>query len=103
FAAAGIPVPRSTHATVELNGRRLGLFVLVEGWTRQFLKRHFDDVRGNLYERSGGNDITDRFDVKSGDAPEDRLMLDVLAVATKEETANRLEAIDHVLDLDRFL
>ena len=103
FSAAGIPVPRATHATVELNGRRLGLYVLVEGWTRQFLKRHFDDVRGNLYERSVGNDITDRFDVKSGDAPDDRLMLDILVAATREESANRLETLEHVLDLDRFL
>src|SRR6185503_12061269 len=28
FEAAGVPVPRSDHATVELNGRALGLYVL---------------------------------------------------------------------------
>ena len=38
FRAAGMPVPRTDYATVELNGRRLGLFVLVEGWNKQFLR-----------------------------------------------------------------
>src|SRR6185436_9973152 len=36
YTAAGIPVPRVAHATVELNGRDLGVFVLVEGWNKQF-------------------------------------------------------------------
>src|SRR4030095_4541018 len=103
FNAAGIPAPRATHATVEVNGRRLGLYVLVEGWTRQFLKRHFDDVSGNLYERSVGNDLLDLYDVKSGDAPDDRFMLDLLAASTQEEGDRRLEEMERVLDLDRFI
>jgi spore coat protein H len=103
FTAAGVPSPRATHAIVELNGRRLGLFVLVEGWSRQFLKRHFDDSGGNLYERSVGNDLLDLYDVKSGDDPDDRFMLDLAAAATQEDTDHRLEELARVLDLDRFI
>src|SRR5258706_3302737 len=40
FLAAGIPSPQAGHATVDLNGRMLGLFVLLEGWNKQFLKQH---------------------------------------------------------------
>jgi spore coat protein H len=45
---AGVPTPRVDYATVELNGRQLGLYVLVEGWNKQFLKRHFTNGKGNF-------------------------------------------------------
>ena len=50
FLKAGVPVPRATHARVELNGRDLGLYVLVEGWDKEFLKHHFKNPKGNLYD-----------------------------------------------------
>src|SRR5690349_9136147 len=50
FEKAGIPVPRSDYAIVTLNGRSLGLYVLVEGFNKQFLSRYFKDVSGNLYD-----------------------------------------------------
>src|SRR5882672_4180410 len=58
FLAAGIPSPRAGHATVDLNGRVLGLFVLLEGWNKQFLKQHFRNPDGNLYDGGIGRDIT---------------------------------------------
>jgi spore coat protein H len=104
FDAAGVPVPRSSYATVSLNGRALGLYVLVEGWNKQFLKRHFQDGGGNLYEASLGMDIADSLEVKSGDSPDDRSMLAALLRAIREaELTNRCAAIARVLDLDRFL
>src|SRR5205085_9247534 len=51
FLAAGVPAPRVTRALVELNGRALGLYVLKEGFTEEFLARHFNRVSGELYER----------------------------------------------------
>jgi spore coat protein H len=71
FLKAGVPVPRTDHATVELNGRSLGLYVLAEGWDRQFLKRHFKDTRGNLYDPPQGADINKPLHVTSGDNPDD--------------------------------
>ena len=50
FRAAGIPAPRVAHAVVTLNGRRLGLYVLKEGFTEDFLGCYFKQVGGNLYE-----------------------------------------------------
>jgi spore coat protein H len=47
FAAAGVPVPRASHAKVELNGRDLGLHVLVEAFNKLFLARHFQSASGN--------------------------------------------------------
>ncbi len=104
FLAAGIPTPRASHATAELNGRSLGLFVLVEGWNKQFLKRHFHNPNGNLYDGGFGKDITAPLEATSGDFPEDHTLLDILVGACKEPDATRrLSQIRDVLDFDRFL
>jgi hypothetical protein len=105
FNAADIPVPRVTHAMVELNGRDLGMFVLVEGWNKQFLKHHFADTGGNLYERvSGANEVNKRLEVKTGDTPDDRRALEALAAAAEEtDLPKRWAALERTLDLDRFI
>lgn len=104
FLKAGIPTPRASHATVELNDRALGLYVLVEGWNKQLLKRYFKNPNGNLYDGGFGKDITYPLDATSGDDPENRALLDILAAACKENDLNkRLDEIKQVLDLDRFI
>jgi len=103
FLAAGIPTPRASHAMVELSGRPLGLYVLVEGWNKQFLKEHFADARGNLYDGGIGRDITVPLDA-SGDQPENSMLLDILVGACRDpDPTTRLAEIRKVLDLDRFL
>ena len=70
FNATSVPVPRAGHATVTFNGEPLGLYVLLEGWNKRFLKRHFPDLKGNLYEGAFRNDITahDRAGVPAQDS-----------------------------------
>src|SRR5437773_1489830 len=41
FVAARVPTPRASPALVNLNGRELGLCVLIEGANKQFVKRNF--------------------------------------------------------------
>ncbi|HKX62652.1 MAG TPA: CotH kinase family protein, partial [Verrucomicrobiae bacterium] len=60
FLEAGVPTARTTHARVWLNGRDLGLYVLKEGYDRQFLKRHFRNPKGNLYDGGFLQEITAR-------------------------------------------
>jgi hypothetical protein len=50
FAAAGIPSPRCTRAHVTVNGVPMGPYVAVEEYKKPFLRRHFPDITGNLYE-----------------------------------------------------
>ena len=50
FAAAGLPSPRCSFATVTVNGKELGLYVHVEEIKAPMLARHFDSAEGNLYE-----------------------------------------------------
>jgi hypothetical protein len=104
FLQAGVPVPRADYATVELNGRTLGLYVLTEGWDRRFLKRYFQDPGGNLYDPGMGRDINATLPVVCGDNPEDQAELKALAAAaTEPDPARRLARLEEVLDLDRFI
>lgn len=104
FAKAGIPVPRAGHSVVSINGRTPQLYVLVEGWNKQFLKRHFKNPKGNLYDGGAAKDITSPVEVQSGDKPEDRSRLQDLIAATREtNTTVRVQKLGEVLDTDQFL
>lgn len=104
FAKAGIPVPRAGHLVVSVNGRRAQLYVLVEGWNKQFLKRHFKNTKGNLYDGGAAKDIDRPIEVQSGDKPEDRSRLQDLLMACRETNAiARTQRLDEVLDTDQFV
>lgn len=61
WRAAGIPAPRTALANVMLNDEPFGLYVIREGYDKQFLRRHFSDPDGNLYEASvAGVDMADQ-------------------------------------------
>jgi spore coat protein H len=104
FLKANVPVPRATHATVRLNGRDLGLYVLTEGWDKQFLKRHFQKTGGNLYDGGFLKDVTDELTTNAGDNPKNQADRITLAEAAKEpDLAKRVTRLQKVLDIDRFL
>src|SRR6185295_20034700 len=72
FLDVGVPSPRAGHAFVRIEGRDAGLYVLLEGWNKQFLKRHFKSVKGNLYDGGSGGDVTKALKVGNGENGEDR-------------------------------
>src|SRR6185369_2116113 len=84
FEAAGVPVPRSDHATVLINGRDLGLYVMIEGFGKPFLKRYFKNVSGNLYDGGFVKDVMGNLNTNSGDKREDRSDLRRLVRAALE-------------------
>ena len=104
FEAAGVPVPRAAHATLALNGRYLGLRVLLEGASKQFVKRYFNDAKGNLYDGGFCQDITGALAVNSGDQPEVHSGLRALVSALREpDPAKRWSRLNQTLDMDRFI
>ena len=104
FNAAGVPAPRAGHSRVSLNGRDLGFYVLVEGYNKRFLKRHFESVKGNLYDGGSGGDITKTLKVDTGGVPDNRSDLLALAAAVRETNAVvRAARMEKMVDLDRFL
>ena len=102
FRDVGVPAARVTHAWVHLNGRDLGLYVLVEGINKDFLRRHFKSDSGNLYE-GYTQDIDEDLDQDNG---EDISQSDLraLAKAAREPNSNeRWERLNKLLDVDRFI
>jgi hypothetical protein len=104
FEAAGVPVPRAHHATLLINSRDLGLYVMTEGWGKPFLRRHFRKVGGNLYDGGFLQDINQDLDTNSGNDREDRSDLNRLREAILEpDPAIRSERLGEVLDVERFI
>jgi spore coat protein H len=105
FRAAGVPTPRAGHALVELNGRKLGLYVLKEGFTEDFLALHFRHPNGDLYEPAlDAHDVHEPLEKALGRRPEDRSNLEVFAAAaTEPNLARRWQRLQGILDMDRFI
>jgi spore coat protein H len=103
FLQAGIPTPRATQAHVELNGRSLGMYVLVEGFNKDFLRQHFKDANGNLYDGGFLKDINARLDVNSGNAEDQSDRIALLEAVQEADLDKRLSRLSAVLDIDRFL
>jgi spore coat protein H len=104
FNAIGVPTPRAGHAVVALNGRPLGVYVLLEGANKPFLARHFQSTAGNLYDGGSGGEITSELAVESGDNRDDRSALANLVEAAQElDPGKRWTRLNELLDVDEFL
>ncbi|MEO8428281.1 MAG: CotH kinase family protein [Verrucomicrobiota bacterium] len=104
FEAAGVPAPRAGNAKVDFNGHGLGLYVLVEGVNKQFLRRYFKDTTGNVYDGHSQSDVTRNLPTNSGESPADQTRLRALAAAVREtDLKTRLASLEKTLDLDRFI
>jgi hypothetical protein len=105
FGAAGIPAPRVAGALVTLNGRRLGLYVLKEGFTEDFLSCHFSHPGGNLYEPEEGHDVNQHLKRNSVRAQaRDRQALRALAMAALDPNiSNRWAALNKSLATKEFI
>ena len=105
YRKAGVPTPRVTYATLELNGRKKGFYVVKEGFTKDMLGIYFKNPHGNLYDGGFLHEITDQLERDSGgdDDVKDWSDLKALAKAAQMPDINdRFDAMCKVLDMDRF-
>jgi hypothetical protein len=104
FNDAGIPAARVTNARFKLNGRDCGFYVVVEGFNKDFLKRHFKDGKGNFYDGGFLQDINQPLEKDSGDERKDQPDLKALVEACYvPDRGLRWAAMQKYLDTDRFL
>jgi hypothetical protein len=99
FRDAGVPAARVTHARVSFNGRDLGLYVLIEAMNKTFLKQHFRNANGNLYE-GYAKDIGQTLE-HDGGPPGDQSDLRSLVAAAMKAKENGGE-FGRIFDVDGF-
>jgi hypothetical protein len=101
---AGLPAARAGHATLQLNGRRLGLYVVKEGLTTEFLAQYFRRTDGNLYDGGFQKDVNEVMERIHGDGPDDQNdRLALVAAAGERDPARQWKRLQEVLDVDRFI
>jgi spore coat protein H len=104
FRQADVPAPRCGYARVRLNGRELGLYVLIEGVEKEFIQQHFASIDGNLYDEGDPPDVTGKLEKARGRDRNDQSDVDSLAAAALlTDPAERWKQLQQRLDMDRFL
>jgi spore coat protein H len=101
YRDAGVPAARVTFARVTLNGRELGFYVLIEAMNKTFLKQHFKNPNGQLYE-GYARDVDKELEQDSG-PPGDQSDVRAFVTAAGLPPDRRLPELRKVLDVERFL
>lgn len=103
---AGLPAPRTAHATLRFNGEDKGLYVVEESTTADYLAAHFGAGGGNLYEGpwdfprgAAAADLKD--EVSEMRTRDDLEALTRVVMDTPD--AQLADALAPLLDVDRFI
>lgn len=103
FSSIGIPAPRAGQALVSINGRDIGLCVVLEGANKGWVKRNFASAKGNLYDGGSGGDLK-ALEVDAGFNPDDRTAITNLFNATKMTNLTaRYRRLNELLDVEHFI
>lgn len=107
FRDAGIPAPKTGYAAVTVNGTFLGLYTNVESIKKPFLRDHFANAGGHLYEIQltdfhplALNAIEDKGNSKGKN---DRAYVRSLAELLAQDGELKLDELDAIIDLDQFI
>lgn len=104
YRAIGVPTARAAHALVELNGRKVGLYGLKEGYNSPWLERNFPDRdNGNLYDGGFLQDVDAALELDEGKDVK-RADLQALVKACREGDHNKkYAAVEKLVDVDLFI
>lgn len=99
---AHVPASRCSHGFVKFQGRDLGLYVVKEAFTKEFLSAFYKNVDGELYDGGFVREIDENCEMDQGD-PKDKTALKELMAASREgDNAKRWEQLGKILDTDLF-
>ena len=99
---AGVPASRCTHAYVVLNGKKLGTYVLKEGFNTEFLSYFFKDPRGHLYDGGFCKPVGLDLEVDQGDPDEKQRLTELVGAAHDNNPAMRRSRVERILDVDAY-
>ena len=101
--AMGLPTARAAHAVVELNGRKVGLYVLKEGYNSAFVRRNFPEQRdGNLYDGGFLRDIDGDLKLDAGTDVKRADLKAVVKACQVGDAKKRAKEVAKLVDVDRF-
>lgn len=100
---AGVPASRCTHAHVTLNGRPLGIYVLKEGFNKEFLSYFFKDTKGHLYDGGFVSDIHPGMELDKGPKENQAPLAELIAACREPDVAARAKRLEAILDIDAYL
>lgn len=102
YRDAGLPASRVTHGFVELNGKNLGLYVIIEAVNKDFLRRHFGNTSGNMYE-AYLQDIDQNLDQDNGVDIKQMDRKAFVATCLIADPAERWRRLQRSFDVDGFI
>ena len=100
---AGVPASRCSHAFVELNGRDLGLYVVKEAFTKDFLAAFFKNNAGDLYDGGFCAEINENTEKDMGDPNDKAGIKELIAASQEPDNAKRWERLGKILDIEKFV
>jgi hypothetical protein len=105
FTDAGLEAPRCNFAHITANGDDLGVYVQIESINKDFVKAHFANAEGNLYEGTLSDfrpEFIGTFEKETNKADPARPELDALTSALTLDDTQLLPALDAIVDLEKF-
>ena len=106
FNKAGIPAPRINHATVTVNNEYLGVYSHVESVRGPFIRRHFGDYSGELYEGTISDFYpmaVENIEAKNKQSKKKRTQAVKLAKILETKESFKLKEAEKYLNIDQFL
>jgi hypothetical protein len=97
----GVPAGRCGHALVKINGSDKGLYLIREGFTKDFLKRHFGNNDGAFFEGALQKEIGDKTEMSEGEEKDEKALEEMVAIA-KSDAGDRWARLSAVLDVERY-
>lgn len=105
FSTVSYPAPRCAFAHVWVNGRDLGLYVLLEHVDKSMLARYFKNPGGALFEGTGSDfrpKWQDTFEPKNKSAKKYLHRLQELTELLQKPDGELLDSLHEFIDLDSF-
>jgi spore coat protein H len=103
YRSIGVPTARAAHALVELNGRKVGLYGLKEGYNGTWLERNFPGAdKGNLYDGGFLQDIDAELELDEGKDVKRADLKAVVKACRDGDAKKRYEAVEKLVDVDLF-
>ncbi len=100
---AGVPASRCSHAFVEFNGRDLGLYVLKEAFTPDFLAAFYKNTDGDLFDGGFCAEVNENSEKDKGDPKDKTALKELIAACQEGDAAKRWERLGKILDIDKFM